>query len=106
VTSGWVVPLVLSVGVYALKAAGPLLLGDRRLPPLVERIAAFAPAGLLAALVMVSAFKVDGARALTIDARAVGLLAAAVALSRKAGFIVVVFVAAAATAAARRFGMA
>jgi branched-subunit amino acid transport protein len=106
VKAGWVVPLVLSVGVFALKGAGPLLLGKRRLPVLVERVAAFAPAGLLAALVMVSAFKVDGARALAVDARAVGLLAAMIALSRKAGFIVVVFVAAAATTAARWFGMA
>lgn len=104
-TAGWVVPLVLAVGVFALKSAGPLALGSRRLPPLLERIAQLAPAGLLAALVMVSAFKLDGQRALTVDGRAVGLAAAMVALWRKQGFIVVVLVAAAATALARRLGM-
>jgi branched-subunit amino acid transport protein len=103
--AGWVVPLTLAIGVYALKSAGPLLLGSRRLPPLVERIAQLAPAGLLAALVVVAAFKVDGERALTIDARAVGLGVACLALWRKQGFIVVVLAAAVSTAIARKLGM-
>lgn len=102
---GWVVPIVLGISVYAMKAAGPLVLGNRRLPAAVERAAQLTPAGLLAALVVVAAFKLDGHRALTLDARAVGLAAAGVALSRKAGFIVVVLAAAAATALARRLGM-
>jgi branched-subunit amino acid transport protein len=103
--AGWVVAITLAIGVYAFKSAGPLLLGSRKLSPLVERIAQLAPAGLLAALVMVAAFKVDGQRALTIDARAVGLAAACVALWRKQGFIVVVLVAAVTTAIARKLGM-
>jgi branched-subunit amino acid transport protein len=103
--AGWVVPVTLAIGVYAFKSAGPLLLGSRKLPPLVERIAQLAPAGLLAALVMVAAFKVDGQRALRIDARAVGLVFACLALWRKQGFIVVVLVAAIVTAVARKLGM-
>ena len=98
-------PIVLGISVYALKSAGPLVLGNRRLPVAVGRVAQLAPAGLLAALVVVAAFKLEGQRALTIDARAVGLAAAAVALSRRAGFIVAVLVAAGATALARRLGM-
>ena len=104
-TAGWVVPIVLAVGVYALKSAGPLLLGSRRLPAFVERVAALAPATLLASLVIVAAFKVDGRRALALDARAVGLAAAIIALWRKQGFIVVVIASALATVAARRLGM-
>ena len=102
--AGWVVPITLAIGVYALKSAGPLFLGSRKLPVLVERLAQLAPAGLLAGLVMVAAFKVDGERALTIDARAIGLAAACVALWRKKGFVVVVLVAAVATAIARKLG--
>lgn len=104
-SSGWVVPVVLAAGVYLLKSAGPLLLGNRKLPPVVAVIAQLAPAGLLAALVVVAAFKMDGQRALALDARAVGLAAAAVALWRRQGFIVVVLAAALATAAARHFGL-
>lgn len=91
--------LALGLGTYLLKAAGPLLLGGRRLPPRLEWLADLAPAGLLAALVAVSTFT-DGTR-WALDARAAGLTAAAVALRLRAGFVVVVIVAAAATAAVR-----
>jgi branched-subunit amino acid transport protein len=104
-SAGWMVPITLAIGVYACKSAGPLLLGSRKLPPLVERIAQLAPAGLLAALVMVAAFKVDGQRALAFDARAIGLAVACLALWRKQGFIVVVLLAAVSTAVARKLGM-
>ena len=89
----------LSVGTYALKSAGPLLLGGRRLPPLVERVANRMPAALLAALVVVSAIG-DG-RAIVLDERAVGVVAAAVALQRRVPFVLVIVAAVAATAAAR-----
>lgn len=92
--------LLLAGGTYVLKAAGPVLLGgDRALPPLVERLALLLPAALLAALVSTAAF-VDGGQ-WSADARAVGLVAAAIALWGKQPFIVVILVAAAATAATR-----
>ncbi len=95
--------VVLAVGTYLLKAAGPLLLGgDRRLPPTLERLTVLLPAPLLAALVAVSTV-LDG-RDWVLDARAVGLAAAAVALWRRLPFVVVVLVAAAATAGARALG--
>lgn len=84
---------------YLFKAAGPLVLGGRRLPPVVERLASLVPAPLLAALVLTSAV-VDSGR-FSFDARLAGLVAAAVALRFKANFIVVVVVAALATAAVR-----
>lgn len=104
-SSGWVVPIVLAIGVFALKSMGPLVLGSRKLPDFVERVAQLAPAALLAALVIVAAFKVDGQRALVLDARAVGLAAACIALWRRQGFIVVVIVSAVATLTARRLGV-
>ncbi|MEX2278626.1 MAG: AzlD domain-containing protein [Acidimicrobiia bacterium] len=94
-----VVLVFLGLGTYALKAAGPLLLGGRVLPRWVLRLAELAPAALLAALVATSTFAL-GDR-LTFDARLVGLVAAAVALKLKAPFVVVVVIAAAATAVTR-----
>jgi branched-subunit amino acid transport protein len=94
-----VVLLGLTAGTYGLKAAGPLLLGDRPLPTTVTRLARLLPAALLAALVAVSTLGQD--RHLEVDARLVGLLGAAVALWRRAPFVVVVLVAAAATAVTR-----
>ncbi len=101
--TGWIVLLVLSVGTYALKAAGPLLLGNRTLPPLFERIINLLPAALLAALVVTAAAASKGR--LVADARLVGLGTAIVALQRKAGFVTVVIVAAVATAFARQLGL-
>ena len=102
--TGWIVLIGLAAGVYALKAAGPLLLGNRPLPKLVNVAAAMLPAALLTALVIVNTFA-DG-KHLQIDARVVGLGAAAIALQRRANFIVVIVAAAAATALARWAGTA
>ncbi len=98
-STAWTVILGLFAGVYAMKAAGPVLLGSRSLPPLLHRAANLLPAALLAALVATSTLG-DG-RSLQIDARLVGVAAAAIALWRKQSFVVVVAVAAAATALAR-----
>jgi branched-subunit amino acid transport protein len=97
--TAWIVIAVLAVITFALKAAGPVMLGGRRLPPRLEPLAPLLPAALLAALVCVQTFG-DGEQ-LTVDARAVGLAAAAIALWRKAGFLTTVLVAMAATAAVR-----
>ena len=92
--------LLLATGTYALKAAGPLVLGgDRELPRWLGRLSVLAPAPLLAALVVSSAFVDD--RAWVFDARLVGLAVAGVALWRRLPFVIVVLLAAGATAAAR-----
>jgi|1186.fasta_scaffold04423_2 hypothetical protein len=95
----WSALLVLAAGTYAMKAAGPVALGNRALPPRAEAMFALLAVTLLAALVAVSTFA-DG-RSLTLDARAGGLAAAAVAIRLKAPFVAVV-AAAAATAALLR----
>ncbi len=98
-----VVLLVVALGTYAWKSAGPLVLGNRQLPARLQTVIAVMPAPLLAALV-VTATVADGAK-WSFDARMVGLGVAIVALVAKRGFVVVVVVAAIATAIARQAGM-
>jgi len=91
--------IVMTVGTFALKSAGPLVLGDRALPLRVQQLVDLLPAALLAALAIVST--VGDGRAIVLDARAVGLLVAGLALWRRAPFVVVVVAASAATALVR-----
>ncbi len=93
------VMVLLAVGTYLLKAAGPVVLGARPLPGRVQQVVDLLPAALLAALALVSTMG-DG-RALVVDARLAGLVAAGVALSRRAPFVVVVLAAALTTAVTR-----
>ena len=81
------------------KSAGPLLLGGRALPGALDRVSQRIPPALLTALVVVST--VSAGRALTLDARAAGVLAAGFALRLRAPFVVVVVIAVAVTAALR-----
>jgi branched-subunit amino acid transport protein len=95
----WAAILALAAGTYAMKAAGPVLLGGRPLPPPLERVVVLLPAALLAALIAVQTFVAEGE--LTIDARAAGGAAAAAAAWRDAPFLVVVGVAMVVAAAVR-----
>ncbi len=94
-----VVLIVLALGTFALKSAGPLVLGARQLPVRVQVVVDLLPAALLAALAIVST--VGNGRELVVDARLVGLVVAGLALWRRAPFVVVVVLASAATALAR-----
>jgi branched-subunit amino acid transport protein len=88
----WVAIIGAGLGCYLLKLAGMSLPPRVLRRPFVERVADLIPVALLAALIAVQVFA-DGQH-LTVDARAVGLGAAAVALVLRAPFLVVVFVAA------------
>jgi branched-subunit amino acid transport protein len=99
VSDATLVLVVMTVGTFALKAAGPVVLGERPLPLRVQRIIGLLPAALLAALTIVST--VGDGRSVVFDARIVGLLVAGVALWRRAPFVVVIVLASAATAATR-----
>ena len=94
-----IVLLVMSIGTFALKSAGPLVLGDRSLPARMQQVVDLLPAALLAALAIVSTLG-DG-RAVVVDARLVGLVVAGLALWRRLPFVVVVVVASASTALVR-----
>jgi branched-subunit amino acid transport protein len=89
----------MTLGTFAMKSAGPLVLGDRALPLRVQQLVDLLPAALLAALAIVST--VGDGRAIVLDARVVGLLVAGLALWRRAPFVVVVVAASAATALVR-----
>jgi branched-subunit amino acid transport protein len=95
----WAALLALTLGSYALKAVGLVALRGRRLPPFLDEVLVLLPAALFGALIIVST--IGGDRALVIDARVAGVAAAAFALWRRAGFVVVVLVAAATTALVR-----
>jgi branched-subunit amino acid transport protein len=95
----WVVILVTGIGCYLLKLVG-LSVPTRVLEhPTVERVVDLLPVALLSGLIAVQVLG-DG-DSLAIDARLLGLGAAAVALVLRAPFIVVVVVAAATAALAR-----
>lgn len=81
-----------ALGTIALKAAGPVLLGGRPLPPRLDGVVALAGPALLGALVAVSTFA-DG-QDLVVDTRVVGVAAAAVAIRSRAPALVVVIIAA------------
>ena len=91
--------VVLFALTFMLKASGPVLFGGRALPDRLDRLVNVLPAPLLAALVATSTFVDD--RAIVVDARALGLLAAALALACRLPFVAVVLIAAMVTAGAR-----
>jgi len=99
VSTGWVVVLIVGAVTVLFKAAGPVFIGRRPLPPrLLSLVEVLAPA-MLAALVVTQA--VGGDRQLVFDERLLGLAAAVIALRLRAPLIAVM-VAAAATAAVVR----
>lgn len=89
----------LALATTVLKLVGPILLGGRPLPSGATAIVALLASALLAALVVVETF--GKGRSLTLDARAVGVAVAAVALARRVPVIVAVVGAAAVTALVR-----
>jgi branched-subunit amino acid transport protein len=95
----WTALLALTAGSYALKAAGPLLLGDREPSPPVARLLALLAVPLLAALIVVQTLA-DGDR-IALDARVPALAVAALCVWRRAPFLVTVLVAAAVAAGLR-----
>jgi dihydrodipicolinate synthase/N-acetylneuraminate lyase len=89
----------LAVATTLLKLVGPLLLGGRPLPRAAMGVIELMASALLAALVVVETF--GKGHSLTVDARALGVLFAAVALALRAPVIVAVVSAAVVTALAR-----
>jgi hypothetical protein len=99
-TAVWITIVALTVGTFASKAAGTIVLGAR--PPgerTLSMTALVAPA-LLAALVVYETVSAHG-DGITLDARTAGLGAALLAILARAPMLVVMLVAAGATAGAR-----
>lgn len=95
----WLTIGALALATAAMKLAGPLALGGRPLPANVMSVVELLASALLAALVVVETF--GKGHSLTLDARALGVAFAAIALTRRAPMTIVVLGAAAVTAIAR-----
>ena len=95
----WATIASLALATAGLKLAGPLLLGGRPLPAGAMRIFALLASSLLSALVVVETF--SKGRSLMLDARALGVAFAAIALARRAPMTVAVLGAAAVAAIVR-----
>jgi branched-subunit amino acid transport protein len=100
VTRAWQVVAGVGVVTMLIKGIGPLWLGRRSLPPLLQRaVARLAPA-LFGGLIATQVFARD--RAIVLDARAAGLGVAIIAAAVEAPSIAILAAAVAATATARR----
>jgi len=92
--------LLLSAATLAFKFIGPLATSDRTLSPAWTRITELLPTALIAGLVVTQTFDTG-----LVEAKVLGVLAAAVAVALRAPFAVVVLVGAAAAAGLRALGM-
>jgi branched-subunit amino acid transport protein len=99
----WITVGGLCVVTALIKAFGPLVFGGRELHPVIGRVIPLLAPALLAALVIGETFG-GRSRSLVLDARAGGLVVAAVAVALRAPLVVVVLCAAAATALLRLLG--
>jgi branched-subunit amino acid transport protein len=104
VTAAWIAVAGVGAATVALKGAGPMVFARRPLPRSFAVLMPLLAPCLLAALV-VSQTLGDG-RALVLDARVLGVVAAAVALALRAPLMVVLLAAAGTAAAARALGAA
>lgn len=95
----WTLVVVLSVTAYAFKVLGLVVIGDRTLPPALDRCLALIPAALVAAIIVKDTFSVG--QHLQLDSRAVGVGVAVLAAWRRAPLIVVIVLGAGATALLR-----
>lgn len=103
-SGAWLLVVAVGAGTMLIKAAGPVLLGDRPLPQPVQAVVPLLAPALLAALVATATL--SSGTALAVDARLVGLAVAAVALLLRAPVLAVVILAAGAAALARLVGVA
>jgi branched-subunit amino acid transport protein len=97
----WLVIAVVGAVTILFKASGPVLLGDRELPPRVAALVEVLAPAMLAALVVTQT--VGGDRELVFDERVAGVAAGAVAVRLRAPLIIVMLVAATVAALIRLF---
>jgi branched-subunit amino acid transport protein len=95
----WTLVFVLAAGAYGFKVLGLVVIGDRPLPPVLERCLGLIPAALIAALVVKDTFSIG--QHLQVDARAAGVGAAIIAAWRKSPLILVIVIGAGVTALVR-----
>ena len=101
-TALWVAIVGVALASAAIKAMGPVLVGDKELPPSANAVIALLAPALLTALVVTETFGADGH--LVLDERAIGVGVAALALALRAPVLLAVALAALTTALVRAFG--
>ena len=95
----WIVVAIVGVATIASKAAGPVLVGRRELPPRLQACVELLAPVMLTALVVTQTF--GGDEEIEVDARVVGVGAALIAIALRAPVIVAMAVAALVTALLR-----
>ena len=98
-TTAWIVIAVVGLVSILFKAAGPVFLGRRDLPPRMVSVVSLIGPVMLTALVVTQT--VGGDQQIVIDARLPGVAAAAVAVWKGAPVVVAMLVAAVVTAGLR-----
>src|SRR5215210_1993994 len=101
VSSVWISSVAVTLASAAIKAAGPILAGGRELPLRASAVLGLLTPALLTALVVTGTFGEGGH--LTIDEKALGVGATAIAVALRTPIIVAVVLAAVVTALARLF---
>ena len=86
---------------YGLKLLGSVIIGQRTVPPVLERCLLLIPAALLAGLIAKDTFTVG--HSIVLDARAAGVAVAAIATWRKLPFTVIIVLGVGTTALIRLF---
>ena len=97
----WIVIAVVGAATMVFKASGPVLLGQRQLPPRVSSVVEVLAPAMLAALVVTQTL--GGDRELVLDERLLGVAAGGVAVWLRAPLVVVMIVAALVAALVRLF---
>jgi branched chain amino acid efflux pump len=100
-TDFWIVVGIVGLATMLFKAAGPVLLGQRVLPPRVQSVVELLAPVMLTALVVTQTFGGDGQ--LSVDARVPGVAAAAVAVWQRMPLVAAMAIAAAVTTLVRAF---
>jgi branched-subunit amino acid transport protein len=98
----WKLVVLLAAGAYACKVVGLVIVGDRTLPPAVQRCLALIPAALISALVVKDTVSIG--QDLVVDARLAGVGVAVLATWRRAPLVLVIVLGAAVTALVRAIG--
>jgi uncharacterized membrane protein len=98
-TAAWIVVVAVGFSTFALKAAGPVLLGGRPLPSRLSSVVSLLAPAVLAALVVTQAIS-DG-REIVTDERLLGVAAACIAVWLRAPLLLVLVIAAGTTALVR-----
>ena len=95
----WIVVAVVGIATVAFKAAGPVVIGRRELPPRIKSLVELLAPVMLIALVVTQTF--GGDQQIEVDARVVGVGAAVVAIALRPHIIVAMAIAALVTALVR-----